>query len=766
MNVVWSEGRWFLPALAALAVLAGAVILGCRAGRAAPRWVRFTAAGLKMLGFATLIFILLGPETLRSFARPGANTFAVLADTSASMRISDQAGGGSRAGRLRELLGAPWAAALEGQFEVQRFTFDSRLRPGGNFDALTFDGAHSSLGAALRQVAERTRGQPLAGIVVLTDGCATDLPAESLAGLPPVYPIVIAGRRLTDLAVASATATATVFEDAPVIVDAAVRATGARGRTVTARLVDLDGSVAAEESRRTSADDETLAFRFNTRPAKSGPVFYRVEATLDQPGTEATLENNQAVAAANRETGPFRVLCVAGHPSWEHKFLQRALAGDPSIKMASLVRIAKREPKFDWRGRRGETTNPLYRGFGADAEAEQYDESVFVRLGTRDAAELRAGFPRTAEELFGYEALILDDVEADFFTLDQQRLVQRFVSERGGSLVMLGGADSLGEGGYAGTPIGEVLPVYLDRSARPAPGAGGLRFLLSREGLLQPWMRLRTTEPDEARRLDGMPAFRVLNRRADPKPGAMTVAEVSDRAGQHFPALAVQRYGNGRSAAVLIGDTWRWGMRSPEAHADFDKTWRQLIRWALAGVPQRAAIDVAPDPEAPDRRKLVRVRVLEKDFQPARNARVQLRVQAPGGAWSDADAQPDPSEPGLFSAKVSGADPGAWIAEALATDRSDGFTVRVSTGWASNPAGDEFRNLEPRSAELAALAASTNGSMPDPDRLDAWVAGLNKRPLPVMETQTVPLWHHAGWLALAIGCFAGEWGLRRWKGLP
>jgi hypothetical protein len=279
-------------------------------------------------------------------------------------------------------------------------------------------------------------------------------------------------------------------------------------------------------------------------------------------------------------------------------------------------------------------------------------------------------------------------------------------------------------------------------------------------------MRLRTTEPDEARRLDGMPAFRVLNRNADPKPGAMTVAEVSDRAGQHFPALAVQRYGNGRSAAVLIGDTWRWGMRSPEAHADFDKSWRQWIRWALAGVPQRAAIDVTPDPEAPDRRRLVRVRVLEKDFQPARNARVQLRVQAPGGAWSAVDAQPDPSEPGLFSAMVSGADPGAWIAEALATDRSDGFTARVSTGWASNPAGDEFRNLEPRSAELAALAAATNGALPDPERLDAWVAGLNKRPLPVMETQTVPLWHQAGWLALAIGCFAGEWGLRRWKGLP
>ena len=78
--------------------------------------------------------------------------------------------------------------------------------------------------------------------------------------------------------------------------------------------------------------------------------------------------------------------------------------------------------------------------------AEQYDQPVLVRLGTKDEDELRGGFPKTAEELYKYDAVILDDVEAAFFTQDQQSLVKNFVSRRGGGLLMLGGPDSLDSG--------------------------------------------------------------------------------------------------------------------------------------------------------------------------------------------------------------------------------------------------------------------------------------------------------------------------------
>ena len=68
-----------------------------------------------------------------------------------------------------------------------------------------------------------------------------------------------------------------------------------------------------------------------------------------------------------------------------------------------------------------------------------------------------------ADELFAYDAMILDDVEAAFFTRDQLSLLQQFVSQRGGGFLMLGGQESFDAGEYRHTPIAEMLPVYVDR---------------------------------------------------------------------------------------------------------------------------------------------------------------------------------------------------------------------------------------------------------------------------------------------------------------
>lgn len=144
--------------------------------------------------------------------------------------------------------------------------------------------------------------------------------------------------------------------------------------------------------------------------------------------------------SVDRGEGPFRVLYVSGRPNWEFKFLNRAIDEDRQVQLVGLIRVAKREPKFDFRGRVGETSNPLFRGFGNQSpdEVQRYDQPVLVRLNTRDETELRAGFPRTPEDLYGYHAVILDDLEAEFFAPEQALLLQKFVSERGGGLLMLG----------------------------------------------------------------------------------------------------------------------------------------------------------------------------------------------------------------------------------------------------------------------------------------------------------------------------------------
>ena len=169
----------------------------------------------------------------------------------------------------------------------------------------------------------------------------------------------------------------------------------------------------------------------------------------------------------DRGGGPYRVLYVCGRPNWEFKFLRRALAEDDQLELVGLVRIARREPKFSFRSKAGESTNPLFRGFEHPDEesAERYDQPVLIRLGTKDENELRDGFPKTADELYRYDAVILDDVEAGFFTQDQLTLLQNFVSRRGGGLLMLGGPDSFAAGRYDRTPVGNLLPVYVDQQS-------------------------------------------------------------------------------------------------------------------------------------------------------------------------------------------------------------------------------------------------------------------------------------------------------------
>ncbi|NDA67148.1 MAG: hypothetical protein EB141_05625, partial [Verrucomicrobia bacterium] len=459
---------------------AGALIWGYARAKA-DRGLRAVCALLKVLGFTALILCLLEPMWTGQRAKPGANVIAVVADNSQGMQIHDRGNPQSRAELLRDTVagkGADWLTKLRENFELRGYVFDSRLQPSTDFVELNFDGRSSAIGSALATLRERLAGRPMAGIVLLTDGNATDIAGElpDLKGLPPVYPVVF-GREDADrdIALINVGVTQTSFEDSPVTIQAEAVASGYVGSDVKAELLDTAGKVIDQQTQRVRRDGEALAFRFQLKPEQKGVSFYRMRVGAQgseeqfknaKISAEATLANNTRVITVDQGRGPFRILYVSGRPNWEFKFLNRALAEDDQLGLVGLIRIAKREPKFDFRGRVGESSNPLFRGFGNQSkeEIQRYDQPVLVRLNTKDAEELAKGFPSTPEELFAYHAVIVDDLEAEFFSTEQKALLQRFVSERGGGFLMLGGMESFHEGGYLRTPIGDMLPVYLDRT--------------------------------------------------------------------------------------------------------------------------------------------------------------------------------------------------------------------------------------------------------------------------------------------------------------
>jgi hypothetical protein len=516
-----------------------------------------------------------------------------------------------------------------------------------------------------------------------------------------------------------------------------------------------------------------------------GVSFYRVHAfpAADQPkaegekaarpSSEQTLANNSRLAVIDQGGGPYRVLYASGRPNWEFKFLRRALADDEQVQLVGLVRIAKRQPKFDFQSARSRSTSPLFTGFDhPDAEsAERSDQPVLIRLNTLDEVELRDGFPKTADELYRYHAIILDDLEAGFFTQDQLALMRNFVSLRGGGLLMLGGPDSFSEGKYDRTPVGELLPVYLTKAAAGEPGAGATdqeyRLVLTREGWLQPWVRTRKTEDEERDRLASMSGFQTLSRVGNIKPGAVVLSQVTDPGGNTAPALVAQQFGKGHVSALLIGDLWRWGLkRDDPKESDLERSWRQTVRWLVGDVPGRVEVSVRPKPgsSAPAVELLARVR--DAEYRPLDNAKIALKITLPSGDHLTLDAEPDGREAGTYAATYVAKQPGAYRVVATATAPDGSAVGEREAGWAAQPSADEFARLQPDHEYLKTIAARTGGEMVDGTRLDAFVASLTSRGAPITEPWTSPLWHHPLYLLLAIACLTAEWGLRRINGLP
>ncbi len=808
-TILFSNRAWMPPIAIGVIILTIATLWSWRRS-ASQGWVATACALLKIAGILALALCLLDPLWVGQRARPGANIFGIIADNSQSLKIKDPAETRSRGDILHEQLTAGakgWRSALDENFQVRRYTFDSRLQNTRDFSELNFDGRASALGASLRTAIEYWRGQPVAGVLLFTDGNATDIGADlpALDGAPPIYPVVLGSdSAIQDVSLNKVGVSQTAFEDAPVTVQAEINASGFDGSPITTRLIEVASSVVttnasptnalritsttnvvAESTQRAGGGESTLNFRFQIHPATAGLHFYQVEARaadeLNAPQSrEATLANNRQMIVVDRGQEPFRVLYVSGRPNWEYKFLNRAIQEDSQVQMVSLIRVARREPKFEFMGRQGESSNPLFRGFGTNEEdTQRYDQPVLIRLNTKDELELRGGFPKTAEELYRYQAVIVSDLEAEFFTHDQMALLQRFVSERGGGFLMLGSMESFREGNYAGTPIASLLPVYLDRPVE-AQLPGKFKLTLTRDGWLQPWTRLRPVESEEQTRMEAVPEFQVLNPLHEVKPGASELATVSDGNGRTYPALVAQRFGFGRSAALTIGDMWSWGLHDESMQKDLGKAWRQMVRWLVSDVPARISVtaEAAPGGDTSEFRLTVKAR--DEEFKPLDNANVKLIVRPIGtdSAASPRNSKPetqnfvqltaDPSagEPGSYTATYVARETGAYSVEAVVTQADGKIAGRAATGWTSDPAADEFRSLKPNRALLQNLAKKTGGEVIAMADLEKFVRKLPEKRSPVMETWSKPLWHTPAVLLFALACFVTEWGIRRWKGMP
>ncbi len=809
-NLIWGAPDWVIPVSVVAVVLAGLTIWNY-ASQQAMGVVRWLAAALKIAAIALIAICLLQPMRSGTRPRPKANVLPILVDNSKSMQVKPEGANETRADVVSKRI-APdtdWRIRLEQDFDVRGYSFDSRIAALELADpTLSNEGTVSSLSTSLRSLGERFSARPVAGVVLFSDGNLTDPPDAnfdwSTLGFP-VYPVLSrSDETINDVRIADVSVSQTDFESAPVTIRVKVDANPPK-RKLVVQLRDLDhGKLVEEQTITTSATktDNEVTFRF--RPDEPGLRFYRTsvfeerdrkvfepesESKAESNATgkiktaEATLVNNQRMIAIDRKSGPYRILYVAGRPNWEFKFLRRSLATDAEIQLVGLLRIANKEPKFSFRdqgvsGSNSANTNRLFDGVDSaeDELVQQYDEPVMIRLGVKESEELSDGFPETREELFAYHAIILDDIESEYFTQDQMLLMRQFVSSRGGGLLMLGGQESFAGKSFADSPLGELAPVYGPRSG-DASVAGAYRMKLTREGMLEPWARLRENESAESDRFAQMPPFTSVNAVGDVKPGALILATVEDLASDALPAIVAQRFGKGRTAAMPIGDLWRWSMRRDPRSKNNDgddaaQAWRQMAHWLVGEVPRQVEARVEPnvDPNEPAR---IVVHVRDEAYLPIDNAAIELTITPieKGTREGNQDgviqiqAMPDDDASGVYRAAFWTNDSNAYRVHVSAKSVDGHFVGEADTGWVAQPDAAEFRQLRLNRTLLETIAKQSGGKVVADDALDNFAAELPNLKIPVTETWVYPLWHNVWVLVAAIMCLCGEWGLRRWKGL-
>lgn len=776
---VWGAHDWIVPACA---IGAGLLLLILWAYRSiqAPLIVKLACAAAKTLAVMILAALLVEPMRSETKPVPGANLFVVLTDRSQSLQVTDPGETETRAEQLKKRLdrSEDWQVRLGQDFDVRRYEFADQLLPVADFEHYDADGRGSALQSALASIADRFSGRPIAGVLLLTDGNATDITNDAVdwSKYPPVFPVQIgANEPAKDVQVRRVAASQTNFEASPVTVTADIAAAGFANDSVIVELLDEQGEILETQTLTNVSDGQSYTTRFQIKPDKRGVLFYQVRAyaqsqkgVFEDPGTstEATLLNNSRTVMVNRGHGPYKVLYVAGRPNWEFKFLNRSLAEDDEVELHGLIRIAKKEPRFQFR-EKDSNANRIFTNTDDEAkeQVEQYDEPVLLRVGKLEPGELSGGFPKSADELFPYHAIILDDLEADFFTQQQKSLIQEFVSLRGGGLLMLGGGESFVEGDYLRTPVGEVLPVYLN-GVSPRPGAMAFSLALTRDGLLEPWVRVRTTQQQEQQRLDAMPGLRILNEVGALKPGASELLSIVSASGESRPGLVTQRFGKGRTAAFLVGDLWRWKLH-PSSHdnEDFERTWRQTIRWLIADVPHRVRVETITTKEDPAQPLQVAVQVNDESYQPLDNAGVAIEISTPTDEVLKLKAEPKDAVSGQYGSSYVSRTDGTYRATIIANNPDGSEIDRVETGWVSDPAAEEFANLRPNVDFLQSIARASGGELVTLDELDSFVSTLPDREIPIAEPMVRSVWHTWGVFLLAISLLSIEWGLRRWKGL-
>jgi len=704
-------------------------------------------ATLRTALIALVIFMLLKPVVVVSSVVPRSSYVALAIDDSLSMKLQDTPARATRLDYAKQMLLSPPASGkssfisrLEEKFKTNLYGFSGEVVGVSDGNTLYGEGRTTDVTGALDEIAKRSSGMPLSAIVLATDGASNvsrDLSAtlrDLRARDVPVFTIGVGDTaRPLDAELTRMTLPRRVLVGSRANIEAFVSLSG-YGATKVLMSVREDGRAIKTEEFNLRGND-TQAVSLEIIPSNPGFRRYTVEVTpLDG---EVTIENNKQEAMVEVIEGPLRILHVEGEPRWELGKIRESLA--PTEKNVTLVSL------------------------------QRTGENKFYRQGIGAQQELVSGFPKTEEELFAYDGLVLGSVEAGFFTIDQLRNIEAFVSRRGGGLLALGGRLSFDGGKYKGTLIADLLPLTLEgRNVNDGESFAPIyKAQLTGAGQAHPITRLNEDRAVSQKTWNDLPPISVSEGLKTVKPGASVLLEAK-RAGGSSPAvplLALQRYGRGQTLAFTASDTWRWRMRMDSKSNAHETFWRQLLRYLVSGTPRQIEAGAEQDVYVMDDTVRVVADIRDKHFNPVNDARATARITKPSGATLDVPLKfTSINDANVYTGEFKADELGQHGIELIAASASIGQVGAKSTVLVSD-LNREFYSAAQNSDLLKRIAAETGGKYYQLGDLQSLLDDLTYRKTPYSERVTKDLWDMPINFFLIIGLLCAEWFLRKREGL-
>ena len=398
-------------------------------------------------------------------------------------------------------------------------------------DRLEASASSTAIGDSIQEALNRKRGQPLAGIVLVTDGVnnAGSQPRDAAAlarqeGVPLfIYGVGITSPR--DIILQNLFAPDVTFVKDEVTVTVRVRGQGLIGETAELQLKLGDQTVATKTVAFGNDAEQVIPMKFT--PQTLGE--FDLTASIEPRADETVKDNNSRSQRLKVIDAKIKVLLVDQSPRWEFKYLQAMLLRD----------------------RRVEVKCYLVEG---DKGISRAPDSPYL-----------PEFPARREELFKYDLVILGDVDPKIFTAQNQDNLNKLVSDFGGGLVVVAGKRFMPLA-YRRTTIDKLLPVEFDpptlESNQDPVADKPVKLQLTAAGRANAMLKLSDKDEENVKLWAQLPPVYWVAKVSRPKPAAEVLLVDPDPAKESrfgkMPVIAVQQYGLGQVMFVGTDNTWRW----------------------------------------------------------------------------------------------------------------------------------------------------------------------------------------------------------------